>query len=90
MVWSLIAAETRQRLQESDPRWKSKAILRTVAIFLDFIALILFVISIVMTLHWENVWNNGVGDDWTDGMPLAPVRSRTCRSRRRLTLKPSF
>ena len=73
MVRSLITEETRARLQERDPRWRSKAVLRVVATFFDFLAMVLFIVAVTMTLHWENVWNNGFGGDWPDGMPLAPV-----------------
>lgn len=69
----IITEGTRQRLQETDPRWRSKAILRMTAAFLDFVAMVLFVVSVTMTLHWEDVWNDGNGGDWTDGMPIAPV-----------------
>ena len=73
MARILITDETRQRLQERDPRWRSKCTMRAIATFLDFIGMILFVVSVTMTIHWENVWNEGIGGDWTDGMPLAPV-----------------
>ena len=78
MARIIITDETRQRLQESDPRWRAKCTLRAIATFLDFVAMILFIVSVTMTIHWENVWNHGIGGDWTDGMPLAPVCSRLC------------
>ena len=88
-----ITAEARQRLQETDPRWRSKAILRAAATFLDFIAIILFAISVRMTVDWEKQWNDGIGDDWTDGMPLAPVgiiyvAHRSYRKTSRLEISP--
>lgn len=52
--------------------------MRAIATFLALIAMILFIVSVTMTLHWENVWNDGIGGDWTDGMPLAPVYSHLC------------
>ena len=73
MARGIITEETRRRLQEQDPKWRSKVILRMVATFFDFLAMVLFIVSVTMSIHWENVWNDGVGGDWTDGMPLASV-----------------
>lgn len=72
-----IREESQRRLNEGDPRWKAKAVLRIISTLLAFLAMILFAISVGMTVHWENVWNNGYGNDWTDGMPLAPVCNPT-------------
>ena len=71
MVRNLVTEETRRRLQEQDPRWRSKAILRVIATFCSFVAMVLFAVSVAMTVHWGEIWNGG--GDWTDGMALAPV-----------------
>ena len=78
MAWNPIAEETRRRLQEDDPRWKSKAILRVVATVCAFIAMVLFAVAVAMTLHWADIWNDGIGGDWANGMALAPVCARPC------------
>lgn len=69
-----ISLESKRRLHESDPRWVSKAVLRLGSSFFAFLAMILFAVAIAKTVQWENTWDGGYGNDWTDGMPLAPVR----------------
>lgn len=71
MAWNPVAEETRRRLKEQDPRWRSKAILRVIATFCSFVAMVLFAVAVAMTIHWGEIWNGG--GDWTDGMALAPV-----------------
>ena len=68
-----IREESQRHLTEGDRKWKPKAALRIISTFLAFLAMILFAVSTGMTVRWENVWDNGIGNDWTDGMPLAPV-----------------
>ena len=68
-----ISEESRHRLYEGDPRWTSKAVLRLLSTFFAFFATILFAVCVSKTVRWENVWNSGYGNDWTDAMPLAPV-----------------
>ncbi len=63
----LLSSETRRRLGENDPRWPIKLGMRAFAIPLAFIAMILFAVTTnVSKLNYG-------GDDWVDGMPLAPV-----------------
>ena len=69
-----ISLESKRRLHEGDPRWISKAALRLISSFFAFLALILFAVAVGKSVQWENTWDDGYGDDWTDGMPLAPVR----------------
>lgn len=68
-----ISLESKRRLHEGDPRWISKATLRLISSFFAFLALILFAVAVGKTIQWEKAWDNGYGNDWTDGMPLAPV-----------------
>jgi len=68
-----ISEESQRRLHEGDAGWTSKAALRVVATFFAFLAMILFAVSVGMTVRWEAVWDGGYGNDWTDAMPLAPV-----------------
>lgn len=63
----LVRAERRQGLDEEDRRWRFKLGLRSVATFLAVPAMILFAASTGMSTHYYG------GDDWVDGMPLAPV-----------------
>jgi hypothetical protein len=76
MARLLISEESQRRLHEGDPGWTLKAALRLVATFFAFLAMILFAVSVRMTVHWEDVWDGGYGNDWTDAMPLAPVSLR--------------
>lgn len=62
-----IPAETRRRLNEHDQRWPIKFGMRAVATLFAFIAMILFAVTISLTRQ------NYGGNDWVDGMPLAPV-----------------
>lgn len=73
MARLLISEESQRRLHQGDPAWTLKAALRLLVTFFAFLAMILFAVSVRMTVHWEDVWNNGYGNDWTDAMPLAPV-----------------
>lgn len=68
-----ISLESKRRLHEADPRWISKATLRLISSFFAVLALILFAVAVGKTVQWENTWDDGYGNDWTDGMPLAPV-----------------
>ncbi|CAF9916791.1 hypothetical protein IMSHALPRED_003295 [Imshaugia aleurites] len=62
-----ISPETRQQLNQHDRRWPLKLGLRALAIPLAFIAMILFAVATsVSKLNYG-------GNDWTDGLPLAPV-----------------
>ena len=62
-----ISVETRQRLNEDDRRWPIKLGLRALAIPFAFIAMILFAVTTALSKK------NYGGNDWTDGLPLAPV-----------------
>lgn len=62
-----LPAETRRRLSEHDRRWPFKLGMRAVATLFAFIAMILFAVTTS-----ESKKNYG-GNDWVDGMPLAPV-----------------
>ncbi|KAL2044897.1 hypothetical protein N7G274_002672 [Stereocaulon virgatum] len=62
-----LPAETRRRLDEHDRRWPFKFGLRAVATLFAFIAMVIFAATIS-----ESKKNYG-GNDWVDGMPLAPV-----------------
>lgn len=62
-----ISAETRTQLNQHDRRWPIKLGLRALAIPFAFIAMILFAVATsVSKLNYG-------GNDWTDGLPLAPV-----------------
>ena len=72
-----ISVETRRQLNDHDRRWPIKLGLRALAIPFAFIAMILFAVSTSLTRL------NYGGNDWTDGLPLAPVSwksPRLCRS----------
>ena len=62
-----ISPETRRTLREHDRRWPIKLGMRVVATFFAFIAMILFA-----DVTNRSKLNYG-GNDWVDGMPLAPV-----------------
>ena len=63
----LLSSETRRRLGENDRRWPIKYGMRAFAIPLAIIATILFAVTTNLSKQ------NYGGDDWVDGMPLAPV-----------------
>ncbi|KAL8924907.1 MAG: hypothetical protein Q9208_003790 [Pyrenodesmia sp. 3 TL-2023] len=65
----LFSAETRRRLQENNPKWRIKAILQAICIFLSFIALILFAHVTAIMNQYLPSWDG----DWTDWMALFPV-----------------
>ena len=71
-----IPVETRRRLNEDDRRWPIKLGLRALAIPFAFIAMVLFAVATSLSKQ------NYGGNDWTDGLPLAPVSwnviSRLC------------
>lgn len=62
-----ISLETRRQLNDDDRRWKIKLRLRALAIPLAIIAMILFAVTTSLSKL------NYGGNDWTDGLPLAPV-----------------
>ncbi|KAF6228169.1 hypothetical protein HO133_007899 [Letharia lupina] len=62
-----ISAETRRQLNDHDRRWPIKLGLRALAVPLAFIAMILFAVTTSVSKM------NYGGNDWTDGLPLAPV-----------------
>ncbi len=62
-----IPAETRRRLNENDRRWPIKFGMRAVATFFAFIAMILFAVTTNLSKMKYG------GNDWVDGMPIAPV-----------------
>ena len=62
-----ISVETRRRLSEDDRRWPIKLVLRALAIPCALIAMILFAVTTGLSKK------NYGGNDWTDGLPLAPV-----------------
>ncbi|KAF6240053.1 hypothetical protein HO173_001663 [Letharia columbiana] len=62
-----ISAETRRQLNGHDRRWPIKLGLRALAVPLAFIAMILFAVTTSVSKM------NYGGNDWTDGLPLAPV-----------------
>lgn len=67
MARVLISAETRRQLNQDDRRWPIKLGLRALAIPFALIAMILFAVTTSLsTLNYG-------GNDWTDGLPLAPV-----------------
>ena len=74
----LFSAETRRRQQENDPKWHVKAILQAICTFLAFIALILFAAATAIT----NKYYDSPHGDWSDWMPLFPVRSHPSSAKR--------
>lgn len=64
-----INVETRRRLNEYDRRWPIKFGMRAVATVFAFIAMILFAVTTSLSK------TNYGGNDWVDGLPLAPVCS---------------
>ena len=62
-----ITAETRRRMNEDDRRWPIKFGMRAVSTFFAFIAMILFAVTTSLSKK------NYGGNDWVDGLPLAPV-----------------
>ena len=62
-----ISIETRRQLNANDRRWPIKLGLRTLAIPFALIAMILFAVTTSLSKL------NYGGNDWTDGLPLAPV-----------------
>ena len=69
--------EQRQRLRHADTKWKSKAWLRGGCTLFAFLAMCLFAAAVAQTLDWVRNAGLGGGNDWQDGMCLAPV----CRSK---------
>ena len=67
-----LPAETRRRLYEGDTKWPVKIILRAIATFFAFLAMILF--AVATSLENQNFIDLDGPGDWTDGMTLAPVR----------------
>ena len=67
MAPTIISPETRRQLNSEDRRWPIKLGLRALAIPFAFIAMILFAVTTSQTKL------NYGGNDWTDGLPLAPV-----------------
>lgn len=65
-----ITSEVRRTMSEQDRRWPVKFGMRAVAIPLAFIAMILFAVTTSLSKQ------NYGGDDWVDGMPLAPVSAK--------------
>lgn len=76
----LFSPETRRRLQENDPKWQVKAILQLVCTVLAFNALILFADATAIT----NRYYVTAYHDWSDWMPLFPVRCHPSNSPSRL------
>ena len=72
MAFLSITPETRRSLTENDRRWPFKLGMRAVATLFAFIAMILF--ADVTNLSKINYG----GNDWVDGMPLAPVSTVRC------------
>ena len=66
-----LSVETRRQLYDYDRRWPIKLGLRALAIPFAFIAMILFAATTSVTKL------NYGGNDWTDGLPLAPVSSKS-------------
>lgn len=62
-----LPAETRRCLHEQDHRWYVKFILRAVAILFALVSMILFAVTVSLSKA------NYGGNDWVDGLPLAPV-----------------
>ncbi|MCJ1450046.1 hypothetical protein MMC28_000374 [Mycoblastus sanguinarius] len=62
-----LPAETRRSLSENDRRWPIKLGIRAASTFFAFIAMILFAVTTSLSI------TNYGGNDWTDGLPLAPV-----------------
>lgn len=62
-----LPAETQRALTEHDRRWPIKLSMRAVATFFAFIAMILFAVTTSLSKL------NYGGNDWVDGLPLAPV-----------------
>ncbi|MCJ1303697.1 hypothetical protein MMC08_006507 [Hypocenomyce scalaris] len=66
-----LPAETRRRLYEGDAKWPVKIILRAIATFFAFLAMILF--AVATSLENQNFIDLDGPGDWTDGMTLAPI-----------------
>ncbi|KAL6714507.1 hypothetical protein ACLMJK_007932 [Lecanora helva] len=64
---AFINPETRRTLNENDRRWPLKLGMRAVATLFAFIAMVLFAATTDISKR------NYGGNDWVDGMPLAPV-----------------
>ena len=62
-----LTPETCRALRENDRRWPIHFGLRAVATLFAFIAMVLFAV----TTNLSKI--NYGGNDWVDGMPLAPV-----------------
>ena len=67
MALLAVHPETRRTLSENDRRWPIKLGMRGVATLFAFIAMILFAATTNISKK------NYGGNDWVDGMPLAPV-----------------
>ena len=68
-------AESRRRLQEADPRWRLKAIIRGVIVIFSLIGFSLFAAAIPI---WDSdfFWGSGPNSgDWQDGFPCGIVRT---------------
>jgi len=62
-----ITPDTRRALSDNDRRWPIKLGMRAVATLFAFVAMILFAVTTNLTKL------NYGGNDWVDGLPLAPV-----------------
>ena len=65
--------ETRRRLNEHDRWWPLKFGLRAVATLYAFIAMVIFAATTSETKKYYG------GNNWVDGMPLAPVCPKLLR-----------
>ena len=66
-------AESRRRLQEADPRWRTKAIIRGVIVLFSLIGFSIFAAVIPIwdaDFYWGSGPNSG---DWQDGFPCGIV-----------------
>ncbi|KAL9126820.1 MAG: hypothetical protein Q9217_004194 [Psora testacea] len=59
--------ETRRTLNEHDPRWAIKFGMRAAAAFFSLIGMIIFAVTVSLSKQ------NYGGNDWVDGMPIAPL-----------------
>lgn len=66
-------SRTRQRLDEKDPKWPLKVVLRVAATVFAFVGAVLFILVISKTLHLDNPYFESGDGDMTDEIPLAPV-----------------
>ncbi|MCJ1486411.1 hypothetical protein MMC06_006588 [Schaereria dolodes] len=66
-----LPVDTYRRLNEQEPKWHIKAILRILGTLVAIIAVILFAVSVSYTN--QNFINTTGAGDWTDGLAIAPV-----------------